>query len=357
MDGKLTRRQLLALVAGAASTAVIRSVSQGPHAERVPRGEDFEQILNFVTAEMRSDRIMGDLRDGAPRLIKKIVAENRLSLPAHVTGTLDPKELTSNVVMVGSVSELGTKGATKRELIILGAGDSADQVRALAAAAQGAARYGNSTPIASGAVITAAHIAEGFSKLPDIATRFEQQDMDLGVMLLPNVNFPPSQVLDLPTGIGNEDVHGRLVVIPGIDPDATAQHRGMYKLYSGIAFSVTPAMVEAFHGTKKEDDPESARYWAWANESMCLVIPDGEARPHVEGQKQRRADGMSGSPVFVYKDGRYNFVGVMWGTGRFTHEGKEYSLAFFMGPTQLNTFVKRQTGARRDANIRTGNQR
>lgn len=343
-DLNVNRRKVLGLVAGGVAGIMV------PQREAVAAGGEevasFRRTLSLVSAEMRSDRIRENLTQGPPEIIQKILAQNRLTLPplsALRDSPLNPESLFPYPMLLGSQADV--RGRGRRRLTLIGAGSPTRQVFDLAEAVNGRVAHGNATAISEQAIITAGHLAPVLEHLPEV-TMLSATQTDLAVALIPGMNFSPDQTVDIPERIGDRDVHGQFVVIPGIDPDATVMYRGMYKVYDGLAFQMTPAMVDALFSVDK-NVAENVRLWHWAQHSLCLVIPDGESQPHRPGESQSRAAGMSGSPVFMLRDGRYVFVGVFWGVTTFSHEGKKYSLGLFLGPDTINQLSSMLSAQRR----------
>lgn len=325
----ISRREILKSALAAAGVHAL------PSSVRATEGvQMFLDDLRVLSAEMRSARIRGDLAGGSPAVIQRILAENTIRLPpiaALRDSHLNPEHLFKYPLLIGSRVDENDR---RRHLSLFGAGDAQRQVYDLAEAVNGRLSHGNAVAIATQTIITAGHLDAALKHVPDV-TLLSARGTDIAVALVAGGVFSPEQMVTLPTRIRDSDVHGQFVVIPGVDPDPTAMHRGVYKVYDGLAFQVTPAMAQVLLSVN-QNDPESVRMWHWAHHSLCLVIPEGESAPHTVGDAHPRAAGMSGSPVFTLRDNRYVFVGVLWGVSSFSYSNKRYSLGFFIGPETLS---------------------
>lgn len=163
-----------------------------------------------------------------------------------------------------------------------------------------------------GIQLTAGHVISGDQS---IDTRYPE-DVDVGAYRV-DANFEarPEQVVKDDPSITNASIHGRFVAIVGFDPDTTSDEHG-YKTYPGIAVKVTPGLAHALHG-------HAPSLMQKFQNSFLLILPPGEAKSPSErsgntiwqsasAKKQVRAQGMSGSPMFVYLNGQYSFGGIFW---------------------------------------------
>ena len=319
------RRDVLRGALSAAGALLLPNQAQAKGGEEL---RTFLSDLRLVSEEMRSDRIRRDLAEGYENVIRRILVENTIQLPpvqALRNSPLNPERLFRYPLLVGSAPP--RKGETQSRLSIVGAGTPQRQVYDLAEAVNGRLAHGNATPIASQMVITAGHVRPALERAPEV-TMLSAANTDLAVAFIAGQTFAAENMVALPSAMRDTDVHGQFVVIPGIDPDATAAHRGMYKAYNGLAFQMTPAMTEDLI-TIDPNIAEDVHMMKWASESLCLIIPKGEGEPYERRSSTPRGAGMSGSPVFMLNNGEYVFVGVLWGVSNFLYKGKSYSLAFF----------------------------
>lgn len=334
----VTRRDLIQQALAAAGVGLLPKSADAQY-----HPDSFLDTLRIVTQGLRDPHITAELTGGDRTTIRKIVAENTLTLPPlpHLRNSpLSPDKLFQYPIGLATAPGNGSS----RKLVILGAGSAREQVDALAGMASGQYGYGNATPITSHVIITTGHVLEPLQDVSDIIILSAPQT-DLGVSYIPGMQFRQEQMVSLPSGVRDADVHGQLVVIPGFDPDPTASHRKMNKMYSGIALRMTPNMAESL-ATLASEDPRTPRMWHWLQHSFCLVLPEGEGEKDRPTDRALRASGMSGSPVFLFssKKKQYVFVGVFWGAGVFSHDGKRYSIGFFLGPDAVNENLKPMMG-------------
>jgi len=161
--------------------------------------------------------------------------------------------------------------------------------------------------------LTAAHVVYG-DESETVQYPLPRIDADI-VHVKPGDEAPdPEQqvVHDDPT-LTDNDIDCRFVVVVGNDTDQLIEPNAAdgtgRKTYPGIAVRVTLGLANTFEGL----DSMIGRF--------LFILPDGEARadtdalgnpvltPHTK-QKVAHAEGMSGAPMFVYRNGEYVFGGV-----------------------------------------------
>lgn len=131
----------------------------------------------------------------------------------------------------------------------------------------------------------------------------------------------PNNLVDDPT-LTNADIEGGFVCVVGKDPDATSDAHGR-KMYPGVATKITPELVK-YLGVGYPDKKAN---------SFMMVLPPGEAKK--VDKYNRRASGMSGSPVFLYRDGQYQLCGIFWGVQNFEDETRTVSVGYFHGIDEM----------------------
>ncbi len=177
--------------------------------------------------------------------------------------------------------------------------------------------------------LTAQHIAEALEMRPHGVS---PRDLHLYENTL-GMFAQPGQVIEDDPMLSDEHIHGAYVSVEGIDPDQSGNHEG-HKTYPSIALRMRRGLAEAMF---KDTAPHLVDR---VSNSFMIALPPGEARGATP--KDVLAAGMSGSPVFVFKNGKRQFAGIIHSVTQVTdHENKRMiDVGFFHGIDQVREYLK-----------------
>ena len=173
-------------------------------------------------------------------------------------------------------------------------------------------------------VMTSGHVIKGDNKLR------EERSVDMGLIQVPQKFRASSkeQIIHRDPSVTNADIHGSLVAVVGIGVNGGSGEKS-HKTYLGTAFRLEAGFVKA---NRRSTDKTWADHFT---NSFAVVLPPGE-----DQYTQRR---MSGSAVFVYKDGAWKFCGKYWSAQptMVSRDGKTMVFGCFHGVDDLDAELKR----------------
>jgi hypothetical protein len=167
-------------------------------------------------------------------------------------------------------------------------------------------------------------------------------NLDLAIIDIRNIDAQLSQLAPrLRPDMTNVDVHGEFVAFTAYDPDPTSlrMHGGSIigrKAIGGIAVQTPPAIANAGRIEGRTDE-ESRKILQM---SFMVEVPEVQGDKWFYDPGSRRyappLAGMSGSPVYVFRNNTYELCGIMLAVDRFRdHRGTYRSFAFFAGPEMI----------------------
>ena len=327
---------LPALTAASAHSQQIESpgISQDQkglgESELVARAFTFsiESNRRALLRDMHSPKISGDE-------LKEIVFASTLSIPwdSLRNTRLDTHQLEMHTVMLSALAEGPIRVSRMNKASDLGA---------MADAAEEMASYGQGIPIGSELVLSNVHVLNAVAKKssPDVWIYNDRSGRDIGVVRIPHKYFAPESVVALPT-MKDSEIDGRFIVMTGIDIDWTATDTGASvngrKTYGGIAFRLTRPLIEAlFGGMPPEKEVQQYLQSFVVEVPVDQVLDSAHAADNVAGAAFH---GMSASPVFVFKDGKYQFCAINYAILQVKgDDGHVHAFAIFYGPNALQSF-------------------
>jgi hypothetical protein len=172
-------------------------------------------------------------------------------------------------------------------------------------------------------LVTAQHVLDEALSRPAVESL-----LDVAV-----VNVPPhliadsAQIIRDDTSLTNAEIHGAFVSVEGIDPDATSIDG--CKSYPGVAMRLRRRFVERAFSTLKPFERERL------SSSFVFALPPGEAVGATDESKP--AAGMSGSPVFLYRNGSRVLAGILHSVlhARDPPTGDMTDIGFFHGVEEI----------------------
>ena len=193
--------------------------------------------------------------------------------------------------------------------------------------------FGNCVAFGNGQqVLVPQHIIDYANRRP-----MSTNPIDLRIVnLQKNQAVNPEYVIHDDTSLSNLDIHGASVIALGIDPKIVPTETGedgLKQYPAPVAVRLSRAWIDkAFvkHG------PEIRNRLA---RSFAILIPKGEA---VGSGDAKPASGMSGSPVFVYRNSQKVFAGMIHSVLDVTVRGKRYDVAFFHGIEEVREQIASQ---------------
>ncbi len=163
---------------------------------------------------------------------------------------------------------------------------------------------------------------------------------DIRVISVPeNMRARPEQIIRDDTSLSNAEIHGAFVSIEGI-------HRGDdtndEESYPSVAFRVGRKFAErVFAGCPRYEIERNAR-------SFMMVLPPGES-VEIGNTKKARTAGMSGAPVWMYRNGDRVLAGIFRSCKAIKdpRTGRTIDVAFFHGIEDVREELahKKRTGA------------
>lgn len=196
--------------------------------------------------------------------------------------------------------------------------------------------YGNGFYTGRGTLTTNWHVLGGLVGNLRSRNRFNQLSDTHGLDIV-HVEFPenhieahgPQKILSY---MGrDEDVHGTLITVAGIDPDSTAGKDGT-KLYPSLAVRMTPRLVDFFAPTRI-GSARNEMIRAELGNSFMFILPPGENESRDD--MSMPIHGMSGSPVISAG----TVAGILQAgmNGRTVNKqlGLEINIGFFHGPDAI----------------------
>jgi hypothetical protein len=169
--------------------------------------------------------------------------------------------------------------------------------------------------------LTAKHVADGLEKIP-----YKPGTRDIRLFTMPpGMQADAGQMIPNDISVTDEDVHGSLVTVEGLSDRR--------KSARSIALRMNPAGAARLFGARA---PEMV---PTMGNSFLIALEPGEAQKTKNGAV---ATGMSGSPVFMYKNGRRHFVGILHAvTTAFDKERNvNVDIGIIHGPSQLKALME-----------------
>lgn len=169
-------------------------------------------------------------------------------------------------------------------------------------------------------IITAQHVIDFMNNQQD-----SMLPLDIGVISVNKRAWcRPEQLVQDDTSLSDQDIHGEYVTVEGVDPDGTSEHG--CKSYPGVAMKLSREWVyRVFTGNTPEKNERLVR-------SFAIILPRGESTGATPAE--RPTAGMSGSPVFMLRNGTKVLAGIFHGshpTQTDPETGVAYDIGFFYG--------------------------
>jgi len=195
------------------------------------------------------------------------------------------------------------------------------------------------------ALLTAAHVVASVVQRQELGG-YILRNPDLGFLSVSgSVPAPkPENIVQDDPSLTDADIHGSLVSIVGIDPDATGDPETGRKTYSGVAVKISSGLARVL------GSPGTTAEKMYRN-SFMVILPPGEGKEIGPGIKEEPALGMSGSPafcsaagspVFMKRGDGYAMCGIFWGFMLVTDPvtKRQMEVAFFHGIDQVRAAAK-----------------
>jgi hypothetical protein len=203
-------------------------------------------------------------------------------------------------------------------------------------------------------ILSNRHVIDGLAlNTPGISIRYDKQNRDLAIALFPHVQVDPEAMVRLPEHLSDNKIKGQFIVLTGIKPDVTSVGHGAgseesgasvtgRKTYGGIAIHLNHQLIEALFPRMPTEAEMTQLLQSFIVEVPTSQSLDNEGHAHHITEATFR--GMSGSPVFVFLNGKYHFCGVIASIfQKIDTRGQVHSFAVFYGPDAVNAFFRDST--------------
>lgn len=345
----VTRRRFFQQVAAAGVLAAAGQIPQALAQSNEKTYLGFLAALDQERRELRRLDVANTLKHGSPDEAFEVILQHAFSpdLRGLHDTPADTRPLEKHSVLVGKdrTGKLKVLDIRKPE-----------DMHVLIEANQGNMSYGVGIPLMdTGLTLLNKHVAdEILSQTPDIRSR-GHSFLDINVANLEGQYYSPDQLVTLPKDLKDGHVDKEWVVMTGPDPDATAMSTSSVtgqKTFGGFAFKLTEPLIQKIKGSiwwqpwkKSAITPLDE---AQLRNSFAMLLPVDQAlKTFIASQRvvDEPIKGMSGSPVFVWRNNKYEFCGNFY-VVYIRHRGKTHALAIFQGPEALNASMKEFLGLR-----------